>query len=56
MAEELSEEIQNRVIGEIVELQRAYYFENKNKDSERKRKLRDIIERATPSRDADNVA
>jgi len=39
---------QNRVIAEIVELQREYYFENKNKDSERRRKLRDIVERATP--------
>lgn len=42
------EQRQNRIIAEIVELQREYYFENKNKDSERRRRLRDIIERATP--------
>lgn len=39
---------QNRVIAEIVELQREYYFENRSKESERRRRLRDIIERATP--------
>ena len=44
----LSEEKQNKIIEQIVELQRLYYFENKNKDSDRQRKLRDIIERATP--------
>lgn len=41
-------ELENRVIAEIVELQREYYFENRNKDSERKRRLREIIDRATP--------
>jgi hypothetical protein len=39
---------QNRVIAEIVELQREYYFENRGKETERRRRLRDIIERATP--------
>ena len=39
-------EAQNRVIEQIVELQREFYFENKGKDSERKRRLREIIERA----------
>jgi len=38
----------NRMIEEIIAVQREFYFENKNKDSERRRKLRDIIERATP--------
>lgn len=42
------EDLENRVIAEIVELQREFYFENRNKDSERRRRLRDIIERATP--------
>jgi hypothetical protein len=42
------EQAQNRVIAEIVELQRECYFENKNKESERRRKLREIIDRATP--------
>jgi len=42
------EEKQNKIIAEIVELQREYYLENKNKDSERQRKLREIIDRATP--------
>lgn len=41
-------ELENRVISEIVELQREYYFENRNKDSERRRRLREIIDRATP--------
>lgn len=42
------EQRQNRIIAEIVEIQREFYFENKNRDSERRRKLRDVIERATP--------
>ena len=45
---DLSESLENRVIAEIVELQREFYFENRNKDSERRRRLRDIIDRATP--------
>jgi hypothetical protein len=47
----ISEETQNRVILQIVELQREYYLENKNKDTERQRKLREIIDRATPLRE-----
>lgn len=39
---------ENLVIAEIVELQREFYFENRNKDTERRRRLRDIIDRATP--------
>lgn len=42
------EQWQNRMIAEIVELQREFFFENRNKDSERRRRLRDVIERATP--------
>jgi hypothetical protein len=38
---------QDRLIQQIIELQRAFYFENKGRDSERRRRLRDIIERAT---------
>ena len=39
VADEQSEEQrQNRIISEIVELQREYYFENKNKVTERRRK------------------
>lgn len=48
---EMAAEKQNKVILEIVELQREYYFENKNKDTERQRKLREIIDRATPIKD-----
>lgn len=44
-------EASNRIIEEIIAVQREFYFENKNKDSERRRKLRDIIERATPLQD-----
>ncbi len=51
-----AEDAQNRVIEQIVALQREYYFENKNKESERRRKLREIVERATPLDDTQNVA
>lgn len=46
--EEKNKQKQDRIITQIVELQREYYFENKNKDTERQRKLRDIIDRAVP--------
>jgi hypothetical protein len=39
---------QERVVQEIIELQREFYFENKDKVSERRRRLREIIERFTP--------
>lgn len=39
---------ENSVIAQIVELQREFYFENKNKETERRRRLREIIEHATP--------
>jgi hypothetical protein len=42
-----ADQAQTRVIEQIVELQREFYFENKGKESERRRRLRDIIERAT---------
>ncbi|MCV3211100.1 hypothetical protein OHD62_31030 [Mesorhizobium sp. YC-39] len=42
------DEASTRIIEEIIAVQREFYFENKNKDSERRRKLRDIIDRATP--------
>lgn len=45
---EFSDQVQSKIIVEIVEIQREYYFENKNKDTERQRKLREIIERYTP--------
>ena len=51
-----SHDEQVRLIAEIVELQRTYYFENKNKDSERRRELRKIIERVTPAGDGADVA
>lgn len=38
---------QNRIIEQIVELQREFYFENKGKESDRRRRLREIIESAT---------
>lgn len=38
----------NRIIEEIIAVQREFYFENKNKESERRRKLREITDRATP--------
>lgn len=44
----IGDDNQRKVIAQIVELQREFYFENKNKDTERRRRLRDIIDRATP--------
>lgn len=41
----------SRIVEQIIEVQREFYFENKNRDSERRRKLREIIERATPLKD-----
>ena len=46
------EQLQNIVIEQIVELQREFYLENKGKDTERRRRLRDIIERATAIKEA----
>ena len=43
---------QNRVIEQIVELQREFYFENKGKETERRRRLRDLIERASKEANA----
>lgn len=43
-----AEDSNNRVLEEIISVQREFYFENRNKDSERRRKLREIIDRATP--------
>jgi hypothetical protein len=37
-----------RLIEEIIAVQREFYFENKNRESDRRRKLREIVERATP--------
>ena len=36
------------LLEEIIAIQREFYFENKNKESDRRRKLREIVERATP--------
>ncbi|WP_164511836.1 hypothetical protein [Brevundimonas fluminis] len=50
MSEEPTKDAElSRVIEQIVELQREYFFENKGKDHERRKRLRDIIDRATPS-------
>lgn len=40
----------DRLADEITALQREFYFENKDKVTERRRRLREIIERATPVR------
>lgn len=47
-----ADHVQNRVIEQIVELQREFYFENKGKETERRRRLRDLIERATSGTEA----
>lgn len=46
------DQLQNLVIEQIVELQREFYFENKGKETERRRRLRDLIERATSGKEA----
>lgn len=43
-----ADEANSRVIEQIIAVQREFYFENKNKESERRRKLREIVDRATP--------
>jgi hypothetical protein len=50
-ATSISDDAQNRIIEQIIELQREFYFENKGKETERQRKLREIIDRATPLKD-----
>jgi hypothetical protein len=45
-----SDKEQNRIIEQIIELQREFYFENKGRDSDRRRRLREIIDRATSER------
>ncbi len=39
----------DRVIEEIIELQREFYFEKKGRQSERRQRLREIIERSIGS-------
>ena len=58
MSDAAREELQaqDRVIDQIVELEREFYFENKGKDTERRRRLRDIIERNTPAEGAQSTA
>ena len=46
------DQLQNMVIEQIVELEREFYFENKGKETERRRRLRDLIERATSGKEA----
>ena len=45
--EEIEEMKNDPIIREIIELERAYYFEKRNVKTERQRKLREIIERNT---------
>ena len=45
------EEANDDIIEQIIEVQREFYFENKNKDSDRRRKLKEILERVTPLKD-----
>ena len=42
-----------KLIQEIISLERTYYFEKRNVKTERQRKLREIIERATPVKKAE---
>ena len=46
----------DRLIEEIVELEREFYFENKGKETERRRRLREIIERHTRTEKPRDVA
>ena len=46
----------DRLVEEIIGLQREFYLENRNKDTERRRRLREIIERATPKTSRANAS
>ena len=46
MTEKDENDTHEKVINEIISLERNYYFEKKNVKTERQRKLREIIERA----------
>lgn len=44
------------IVREIIELQRAYFFEKRNVKTERQRKLKEIIERhVKPGDDSDDT-
>lgn len=47
-----AEEKFHKVIQEIISLERLYYFEKKNVNSERQRKVKEIIERHTANEGA----
>ena len=47
-----ADQLQDLVIKQIVELQREFYFENKGKDTERRSRLRNLIELATSGKEA----
>ena len=51
--EKLSAEV-NNIIRELIELERNYFFERRNVKTERRRKLRDLIERHTKPGDQGN--
>ena len=52
--EDHSEKHNEPIIKEIIALERSYFFEKRNVKTERQRKLRDIIERNTGVKVADN--
>lgn len=48
----IKDETVNEIIREVIELERKYYFEKRNMKRERRRKLRDIIEKYTLTKDS----
>ena len=42
------------IIKEIIELERSYFFEKRNVNTERRRKLRELIERHTTTKGAED--
>jgi hypothetical protein len=43
-----------RIVQEIIALERSYFFEKRNVRTERQRRLRELLERHTPSGGVEN--
>lgn len=49
---DIKDETIDQIIREVIELERKYYFEKRNVTTERRKKLREIIEKHTTVKDA----
>ena len=52
--EDITETKNDPIVREIIELERSYFFEKRNVNTERQRKLRELIERHTKPGDNAN--